>query len=91
MLRVWTSHGTYYLIDKKRSRARRIRGSGRNSMIVDNEWFFYEGLASIDEDGNSFPDIREGMCLLFISTDYHDFRITTPITKIEETPKDNND
>lgn len=87
MIKVTTEHGTYYLIDRERGRAKRVKGEERNDMYGDSEWFEFATVHSyVRETYEHGDDIEIGKDMYFLLTgprDY-DWRISTEVVSIEE-------
>lgn len=85
MLKVTTSHGTYYIIDHENNRAKRVRAEGRGHMYDDDEWFDYQYVSAWD-DGVEQGDVEVGKAMLFVLSGqrYYDWRTTTRVTSIED-------
>lgn len=79
MIKVTTSHGTYYLIDKENMRAMRVRPENRQDVYQNVEgWFsFYELIG---------PEVGKPM-LFYIEKTAHipfDWQKSTDVVSIEE-------
>ena len=91
MLKVTTSHGTYYLIDEDSKRAMRVRGEGRNDMGDDGEWFDYWDMQTYDYDkylNNKSPLTSEGIVVgksifFYLTRPFGGYRISTDVVSIE--------
>jgi hypothetical protein len=89
MLKVTTEHGTYYLIDLEKGRAKRVKGDGRNDMYGDNEWFEFSTIHSYSRDTQTHgSDIEVGKDMYFLlrGPREYDWRISTEVVSIEEAP-----
>lgn len=85
MLKVTTSHGTYYIVDHENNRAKRVRAEGRGHMYDDDEWFEYASVTAW-ENGEAEGDVEVGKAMLFILTGerIYDWRTTTKVVSIED-------
>jgi hypothetical protein len=85
MLKVTTSHGTYYIVDQETRRAKRIKAENRGDMYNDGEWFHYVSLTAL-HNGKAYGEIEVGKPMHFILTGHnmYDWRTSTKIVSIEE-------
>ena len=87
MIKVTTAHGTYYLIDKEKRVAKRVKGDGRNEMYHDDEWWDFFSVVAYDrkEHMRVADDIVIGYDMYFrTGHGMYDWRISTAVTSIEE-------
>ena len=94
MLKVTTQHGTYYLIDKETSRAKRVKGDGRNDMYGDSDWFQYHNYQAYDFDSQEFSigiEVGKGIFFNLINHPQYAWRSSTKVVSIEELDEGEND
>ena len=89
MIKVTTSHGTYYIIDLNDGKAKRIKGDGRNDMYRDGEWFQFSWLDAIDFDNDRYAktnkiEIGKGIYFNVINHPHYTWRSTTRVVSIDE-------
>jgi len=90
MLKVTTTHGTYYLIDLVKDRALRIKGEDRREFIADNIWFSFSKIRAYDhtakEEDRFKEGIHEGYPMFFNLVGHidYDWIISSPVTQVEE-------
>ena len=86
MIKATTNHGTYYLIDMEKYRAKRVRGKGRNEMSSDENWFVFASIAAFPNNGIEPEPIEVGRSIHFnvVNDPIYDWRLSTRVTSIEE-------
>lgn len=87
MLKVTTSHGTYYVIDMENHKAKRVKGEGRNEMYGDSDWFQFNSVNAYDyETQKNIGPIQVGYPMFFTlhRHDRYDWRSSTTVVSIEE-------
>lgn len=85
MIKVTTSHGTYYLIDHENNRAKRVKAEGRGDMYGDGEWFDYASVnALVDNFVDGEVEIGKPMSFVLTGPRNYDWITTTNVVSIEE-------
>lgn len=88
MIKVTTSHGTYYLIDEENQLAMRVKAEDRNPMHGDSQWFRFVSYYPWDWEQGKIVEggIQEGKGIYFSLTGhaYYDWRISTSVVSIED-------
>jgi hypothetical protein len=89
MIKATTINGTYYLIDYKENRAKRVKGTDRHTMHGDNDWFLFSYVVAYpieDNMGKELPKVGKSMYFKIsgIDTGPYDWRLSTQVVSIEE-------
>jgi len=83
MLKVETAHGSHYFIDQDLKCMMRVRGEGRQSLDVDDEWVPFETVDAYDiESMKRCGDITVGKPMLFILRGMSSWIVSTPVISI---------
>lgn len=76
MIKVTTSHGTYYLIDENNHRAKRFPAIDRGELLTDNDWFNFSSWSGVK--------VGETMHFNIIGHSFYDWQRTSPVVSVED-------